>query len=98
MKRYSLMPALILIGVLFSGTSFSDVQTAGEYLQNGNDSFKAGEFDQAIYDYTMAIDIDPNLAKAYDNRGVAYAREGSLSRAIADFTMAIANNPKDAEA
>ena len=73
-------------------------QTAEEYLRLGNDTFKEGAFDQAIVDYTKAIDNDPNLTKAYDNRGVAYAKEGSFRRAIADFTMAIANDPKDPEA
>lgn len=67
-------------------------------MSAGNDDFKLSNFDQAIVDYTKAIDINPNLAKAYDNRGVAYAKEGSFSRAITDFTMAIANNSKDAEA
>ena len=67
-------------------------ETAAEDLQSGNDYFSQGYFDQAIIEYTKAIDIDPNYAKAYDNRGVAYAKEGSFSRAIADFTMAIANN------
>lgn len=67
-------------------------------MSAGNDAFKLGDFDLAIIDYTKALDINPNLAKAYDNRGVAYADEGSLPRAIADFTMAIANDPKDADA
>jgi len=69
-----------------------------QYLFNGNDEYKTGNLDQAIVDYTRAIDINPNLAKAYDNRGVAYAKEGSMRRAIDDFTMAIADNPDDAEA
>jgi len=87
----------VLTGVLLLSVSVY-AQTAQEYLRSGNDDFKQGSFDQAIVDYTRAIDINPNLAKAYNNRGVAYAREGSLPRAIADFTMAIANNLKDAEA
>ena len=87
----------IFIGVLFlSGSVYA--QTAKEHLSMGNDEFKQGNFDRAIVDYTKAIDINPNLAKAYNNRGVAYAQEGSFSRAISDFTMAIANNFKDAEA
>ncbi len=87
----------VLIGTLFLSVSVC-AQTAEEYLSNGNDDFKLGNFDQAIFEYTKAIDINPNLAKAYNNRGVAYAQEGSLSRAIADFTMAIADNLRDAEA
>jgi tetratricopeptide (TPR) repeat protein len=89
---------LILIIVLFFNIPSVYAETAGEDLQSGNDFFDQGNFDQAISEYTKAIDINPNYAKAYDNRGVAYAKEGSLSRAIADFTMAIANNFNDAEA
>jgi tetratricopeptide (TPR) repeat protein len=93
-----LRSVLLLMGLLSFNILPVFAETANEYLRDGNDDFKVGNFDQAIYEYTKAIDIDPNLAKAYDNRGVAYAQEGSLDRAIADFTMAIANNSKDAEA
>ncbi|MDE1920300.1 MAG: tetratricopeptide repeat protein [Candidatus Omnitrophica bacterium] len=72
--------------------------TAQDYLQDGNDAYRRGQYDHAIYAYTKALDIDPNLDKAYDNRGAAYAQEGSLPRAIDDFTMAIAANPKDEQA
>jgi tetratricopeptide (TPR) repeat protein len=97
-ERYSFKLLLILIGVLFLNIPSVYAQTAEEYLSVGNDNFKLRNFDKAIAGYTKALDINPNLAKAYNNRGVAYAEEGSLSRAIADFTMAIANNLKDAEA
>jgi len=89
--------ALLLIAVLFVPVPCVYAQKAVEYLQMGNDDLKQRNLDQAIIDFTKAIDIDPNLAKAYNNRGVAYAQEGSLSRAIADFTMSIANDPKDAQ-
>ena len=98
MKRCSLKPVLVLIGIIFLGISSVYAQTAGEDLQNGNDALKRGDFDQAIFEYTKAIDINPRLAKAYDNRGVAYAQQGFLTPAVADFTMAIANNLNDVEA
>ena len=97
LPRSRLFTLFVLIGILFLSVSVY-AQTAEEYLSNGNDDFKLGSFDQAIIKYTKAIDINPHLAKAYNNRGVAYAQEGSLSRAIADFTMAIANDLKDAAA
>jgi tetratricopeptide (TPR) repeat protein len=33
---------------------------------------KKGQLDKAISDYTQALEINPNLAKAYFNRGVFY--------------------------
>jgi len=73
-------------------------ETAVEYWREGNDFLHQGNFDQAIVEYSKAIDTDPNLAGVYDDRGVAYAQEGSYTRAVDDFTMAIASNPNDADA
>ncbi len=51
-----------------------------------------GDPDQAIAYYTRAIEQNPSLASAYNNRGVAYlgqGGEGNLQRAISDFGQAI---------
>lgn len=45
---------------------------------------------------SKAIAIDPNDAKAYNNRGVAYGHKGQHNRAIEDFNKAIALNPDNA--
>jgi tetratricopeptide (TPR) repeat protein len=57
---------------------------------------KKGEYDNAIADYTRAIEIDPNDAWAYCNRGGAYDEKGDYDKAIADYTQAIEIDPKDA--
>ena len=43
------------------------------------------EVDRAIGDYTKAINLKPNYANAYNNRGVAYYGKGDYEKAIADF-------------
>jgi tetratricopeptide (TPR) repeat protein len=96
--KQSFSRILILIFSLFLIIPCAHADTAVQWVSAGNDAYKLGNLDLAIMDYTKAIDINPNYAKAYDNRGVAYARQGSLTRAIDDFTMAIATNFKDAEA
>ena len=51
-----------------------------------------GDPDQAIAYYTRAIEQNPSLASAYNNRGVAYLKQGgesNLQRAISDFGQAI---------
>jgi tetratricopeptide (TPR) repeat protein len=51
-----------------------------------------GDPDQAIAYYTRAIEQNPFLASAYNNRGVAYLEQGgenNLQRAISDFGQAI---------
>jgi tetratricopeptide (TPR) repeat protein len=40
-------------------------------------------------DYNEAIRIDPNLALAYYNRGLAYTSQGNLDKAISDFNEVI---------
>ena len=47
-------------------------------------------FDRAIEDYNKAIELNPELAEAYNNRGVAYCIKGDYDRAIVDYNTAIA--------
>ena len=53
-----------------------------------------GENELAIADYTMAIELDPKDAAAYNNRGNAYYSNGELDLAITDYTQAIELNPQ----
>jgi tetratricopeptide (TPR) repeat protein len=50
-------------------------------------------YDRAIADYTQALRLDPNIALAYNNRGMAYAGKGDYDRAIADYTQALRLDP-----
>ena len=47
------------------------------------------DYDRAIADYTMAIEIDPTHVAAYNDRGLAYTSKGDYVRAIADVTRAV---------
>jgi tetratricopeptide (TPR) repeat protein len=57
-----------------------------------------GDNNRAIADFTAALRINPDYAKAYRNRGYAYNEKGDYDRAIADFTAALRINPDDADA
>ena len=48
-----------------------------------------GRLSQAIASYSEAIRLDPNHARAYNNRGLAYQANRDMRRAINDFTKAI---------
>jgi tetratricopeptide (TPR) repeat protein len=53
---------------------------------------RQGDAGQAVAYYTRALERNPELVSAYNNRGVAYMWEGgedSLHRAISDFGQAI---------
>ena len=54
------------------------------------------DHDPAVADYTQAIEIDPNNAVAFYNRGLTWIRKGDDQRAIADFDEAIRLDPKNA--
>ncbi len=56
------------------------------------------EYQEAIEHYTEAIQLDPDYAKAYLNRGYAYDGLGQHQRAIEDFDKAIQLEPDDAVA
>ena len=52
-----------------------------------------GQYQRAIQDHDEALNLDPKLALAYYNRGLAYGRLGRYQRAIQDFDEAIRLDP-----
>jgi len=46
-----------------------------------------------IINYTKAIELKPDYADAYNNRGNAYAAKGQHEQASADYTKAIELQP-----
>jgi tetratricopeptide (TPR) repeat protein len=69
--------------------------TARVYFNRGVAKNKHSLADDALLDYTKAIECDPNYSKAYNNRGLNYLRKGRLAEAITDFTKAIELTLKD---
>ena len=59
---------------------------------------RLGNYQQAIADYTRAIQADPEYAYAYTRRGYAYSELGDYQQAIADYTRAIQADPEYAYA
>ena len=66
--------------------------------QNTISEEKQKEYEESIEHYTKAIDIKPDFANAYNNRGNAYGDKGDYDLAIEDYTKAIQFNPNYAEA
>jgi len=69
-----------------------------EHVQQGTVYREQGEFDKAIAEYTKAIELDPDLAIAYNNRGCAYSWKKDYENAIADLSKAIELDPMQASA
>ena len=63
-------------------------QHADAYYNRGNAYALKGEFDAAIYDYTKAIEVNPQDANAYLNRGVVWLPLREWEKAKADLNAA----------
>ncbi len=78
-------------------TTSTPASPALENYSRGCALSSKGKYDEAIAEYTKAIELDPNFAYAYNNRGVAYKNKGQYDLAIADYNRAIELDPNDAD-
>ena len=60
-----------------------------QYLRRGLQRQSAGEHDKAISDFTKAIELNPNLAKAYAARGLSKEANGDGAGAKSDYSQSI---------
>ena len=56
------------------------------------------QYDEAISDYSRAIELNPGYATAYYNRAIAYANKRLYGKAISDFSRVVELNPGDSAA
>lgn len=66
----------------------------GAYCISGTICTTAGKYDLAIAACNKALEIDPQLAIAYNNRGRAYYHKGQYDSAIKDYAKAIELDPE----
>jgi len=59
-----------------------------EYVRQAFVYVEQGDYEQAIADYTKAIELDPGDAGVYYYRGFAYTDLGNYEKAIADYIKA----------
>jgi len=53
------------------------------WLERGNDCYRKGEYTRALECYTVALDIDPAYAKAWNNKALAFEKMGNTREAQA---------------
>ncbi len=68
-------------------------KTKEQWLEEGNTHHNAKRFEEAVIDYSRAIELDPKYAVAYYNRGNAYHNKQQYEQAIADYSRAIELDP-----
>lgn len=85
----------LLAAILFSITVNS--QNAKKYYHTGEEFVKAGNFKDAIVQFTSAIDMNPNYKDAYFLRGTCFESINEYQKAADDFNRAIVFEPKNEE-
>ena len=83
------LAAISICGGGASTTMGSDGDAAG-FCNSGIAYFSQGQFDQAIAEFSKALEINPRYANAYIYRGAAYDIKGQYDQAIANINL-IAN-------
>ncbi len=64
-----------------------------EWIVMGDRLKAGGKYEEAILSYTRAIEIDPENALGYNNRGDVYVLTGNVRNALEDFSRAISLKP-----
>ena len=82
MKKSILLLFILLIPVLACS------QTSEDFFEKGIAKSNLGDYKGAIQDYNKAIELDPNLAEAYLNRGVAKILHGKIYSGCLDLSKA----------
>ncbi len=67
--------------------------SAQDYLTQGDYDYEAGNCDNAISDYTHAIELNSNFAEAYNNRAYINMVKRNYAAALPDLDRAIQLRP-----
>ncbi|MGH8000822.1 MAG: tetratricopeptide repeat protein [Brasilonema sp.] len=73
-------------------------QNFADYYKQGHASYKIRDYEQAIENFSQAIQKDPRHAKAYVNRGNSHYNLKEYEAALADYNKAISINPTEVKA
>jgi len=92
MKHRGVFLCLSLIAIIGFSTA-ALAQTADDWYNLGYDCMMSGEYEEAVENFTKAIEADPTPVYFYDDRGRAYANLGRYDEAIADYKKAIEIDP-----
>ncbi len=69
-----------------------------EHFNRGLRHYDACRFDEALSEFTLAIQLAPDYSDPYTGRGFVHSVNGDYRQAVSDFNSAIRLNPADAAA
>ncbi|NJO70191.1 MAG: tetratricopeptide repeat protein [Bacteroidetes bacterium] len=95
MLKSLLLPkrCLTLVIALFLVSSLLG-QNAKKFFKSGQEFYDAGNYKDAIAQFTSAINLSPEYMEAYQLRGLAYQLLNDHQKAADDFNRAIIFDPK----
>src|SRR3989337_2619521 len=91
MKLYKYAFSLILLAGFFFTLACAEGKN---HLEIADSLAKENKLEEALAEYTKAIETNVNLSEAYYGRGSVYLEQEKLEEAVADFRKAIDINPK----
>ncbi len=71
---------------------------AEQYFGQAFECHEAGDLQAALQNYDLAIQVNPQFAEAYNNRGIVRGQLGQRDWSLADYDSAIRLNPTFAKA
>jgi len=74
-----------------------NLSVAVKFHNKGTKLLEAGKYNEAIEQFTKAIDSNPRYKDAYCNRGIAYKKKGNCDQAIADYYQGLRLDYEDAD-
>ena len=77
-----------------AGTSFAQ-KTDRDYIRSGNKLYNDSLFIKAEVDYRKALEINPNFAQAYHERGRVKLAKGDKEGSMEDMKKAIEMAPEN---
>jgi tetratricopeptide (TPR) repeat protein len=94
MRKKIAILGLITI-LFFLSEAQADIESATALFKKGNESYEAGNFDQAIEEYQKIVNLGIKNSKVFYNLGNAYFRKNQLGKAILNYRKALALEPRD---
>jgi tetratricopeptide (TPR) repeat protein len=93
MKKY-----LLIFGLFLTAPAMLvNAQNAKQYQKVGEEFLQNNKVQDAIDQFTKAIDLSPDFIKAYESRAKAYEMQQEWKKAAADFEKLSIFDPKNAE-
>jgi tetratricopeptide (TPR) repeat protein len=95
-KRVNIQPAISKENTnTISNDKIYTQESYDSAYQKGASYLKQNKLDEAIGEFSKAIELNSRSDKAYYDRGRAYGAKGDLERALADYTQVInINSPE----